>query len=421
MGEYAKRRSTINRSLADGLLPCLLDRRPHPSRTRKVNEVVRRSRWRSGWRYARRASRVCWTRASALASAVGVGVLPGLLIILDRLLDRPRSFFGRSTSALKVGFAAVWNTTLATGELRAYGNMRLEGMRRRLARLDRYLIGLRYDLQNLLMRHGAIIIGTAILGALIATFLLAPALQNVVGGYFDNERFALLRGLFASTGGALVSATAIGFSVVMIAVQLNFARMPHALFRRLSSDRKLLGAFAGTFLLAIGVSALSIVPNTSWAALALIAAVWGALLILILFLYGYRRALYLVNPAIQLRLIVEDAQKDLRLWGRRAERIALLLSSPLPKEADEPDSKYDLPRLAFFRANPLWTAKARRAVAHAVSFARRYAEQDDLAVSGRALEAVIVVNASYVAAKGKNVLPQQSHVRNPRSVRWIHQ
>ena len=73
--------------------------------------------------------------------------------------------------------------------------------------------------------------------------------------YFNPERFTLLRNLLATTGGALVGATAIGFSVVMIAVQLNFARMPHGLFRKLSSDIRLLGTFAATFLLAIGVSA----------------------------------------------------------------------------------------------------------------------------------------------------------------------
>jgi hypothetical protein len=49
----------------------------------------------------------------------------------------------------------------------------------------------------------------------------------------------------------------------------------------------------------------------------------------------------------------------------------------------------------------LWTGTARLAVAHAISFARRYAEQGDFEVSGHALQSVILINASYVAAKGK--------------------
>jgi hypothetical protein len=82
--------------------------------------------------------------------------------------------------------------------------------------------------------------------------------------------------------------------------------------------------------------------------------------------------------------------------------MAPLLNVPVRDEADHDGRpKHDLPRMAFFRANPEWTREARRAVAHAVSFARRYAEQGDPEVSGRALEAVIVINASYVTAKGK--------------------
>ena len=88
-------------------------------------------------------------------------------------------------------------------------------------------------------------------------------------------------------------------------------------------------------------------------------------------------------------------------WGRRAERLAPLLNSPVGHEDDDPRSSHSLPRLAFFRANPQWTSTARRAVAHSISFARRYAEQGDFEVSGRALESVILINTSYVAAKGK--------------------
>src|SRR5262249_3327197 len=155
-----------------------------------------------------------------------------------------------------------------------------------------------------------------------ATALITPALQTFVGPYFaTGDRLAVLRNLLATTGAALLGATAIGFSVVMIAVQLNFARIPHGLFRKLSTDFRLLGAFALTFVLAITVAALSLIPDVSWAAKALVIAVWGNILSLILFLYAYRRALKLVNPLEQLHLVVTKAQKDLHLWERRAKRM----------------------------------------------------------------------------------------------------
>jgi hypothetical protein len=329
----------------------------------------------------------------------------------------------RETTSLRSFLSAIWprnlsskaravaqqQATRAARALRAIGpaalalaRQVLKGARRRLALTDRHVIVTRYWLQSRFARHGGVATGVAIFILIIASFFLAPVLRNVVEVYFNSERFPLLRGLLATTGGALVGATAIGFSVVMIAVQLNFARMPHGLFRRLSSDLRLLGTFAGTFLLAIGVSALSLVPDASWAALALIAATLGTLLILILFFYGYRRALDLINPAVQLRIIVGNAQGDLHQWARRAQRMAPLLNLPVEREEDEDlRAQHDLARLAFFRANPLWTGTARLAVAHAISFARRYAEQGDFEVSGHALQSVILINASYVAAKGK--------------------
>jgi hypothetical protein len=281
--------------------------------------------------------------------------------------------------------------------LRVRGKKAFDGARRHLAQVDRRLIRLRYEMQSRVARRSRAIISAVMIVAPVVSFWLAPTWQDAVGAYFNPERFAVLRSLLSSTGGALVGATAIGFSVVMVAVQLNFARMPHGLFRRLTSDPRLLGAFAATFLLGIGVSALSLMPDASWVALALTAAAWGTLLILYLFLHGYWRALHLLNPAVQLGFISEDAQKDLQRWSRRAERLAPLL----PFRHDGAPPKLDLRRLAFYKANPQWTVQAKRAVAHAISFARRYAEQNDFEVSGLALRIIVAINLSYIAAKGK--------------------
>jgi hypothetical protein len=224
---------------------------------------------------------------------------------------------------------------------------------RRLALIYRRMILIRYRLETGLATLGRVAVGATLAAFIIVGFVLAHVFQTAVEAYFNPERFTLLRNLLATTGGALVGATAIGFSVVMIAVQLNFARMPHGLFRKLSSDFRLLGTFAATFLLAIGVSALSLVPDASWSALASIGATWATLLILILFFYGYQRALDLINPVVQLRLIVATAQKDLRQWARRSQRMAPLLNVPAADEANhDRHSKHDLARMAFFRANP---------------------------------------------------------------------
>lgn len=217
------------------------------------------------------------------------------------------------------------------------------------------------------------------------------------------------------TGGTLVGAAAIVSSLVMFAMQVNVERMPHGLFRRLSEDLKLLGAFAGAFILAIGVAALSVVTEQSRLAVVVLAAGWGITFILVLFLYAYRRALTLINPLQQLGIVIADARKDLRSWDQRAQRAAPLLEpKELPKATPSPhDSTHDLTRTTYFQLNAHWTQGARRAVRHAMSFARRYAEQGDYEIAGAALNIVVGINTEYVKAKGKSFFANHFFVENP--------
>jgi hypothetical protein len=207
-------------------------------------------------------------------------------------------------------------------------------VKRRIAGFELRTIRLGFLLQNRFRRRGAAIVSILFLVFISASFLAAPKFQALTAAYLAGEKFGVLRNLLASVGGALIGATAIGFSVVMIAVQLNFARMPHGLFRRLSSDVRLLGSFAATFILAIGVSALSLVPDADWSAIALICALWQTVLILVLFFYGYRRSLDLINPTVQLNLVVGTAQRDLQRWSRRARRMAPLFKTPREEDDD---------------------------------------------------------------------------------------
>src|SRR5690606_7439716 len=65
--------------------------------------------------------------------------------------------------------------------------------------------------------------------------------------------------------------------------------------------------------------------------------------------------------------------------------------------------------------NNRWTDGAKRAIRHAMSFARRYAEQGDHEVSGAALNAVIGINAAYIESKGKTFYANNPFVDNPLS------
>ena len=99
---------------------------------------------------------------------------------------------------------------------------------------------------------------------IILSFLVAPIIQKTIEPFFQpTEKFSSLQTFFTTLGGALIGATAIAFSLIMFAMQVNVERMPHGLFRKFSTDGRLLGSFTVSFLLAIFITTMSLIPNTS--------------------------------------------------------------------------------------------------------------------------------------------------------------
>jgi hypothetical protein len=246
-----------------------------------------------------------------------------------------------------------------------------------------------------------------VIAAIGASVLVLPTIGEILGplitgaGGNQSDKLAIFRSLVGTIGGALVGATAIAFSVVMLAVQINFARMPYGLFRRLSSDLRLLASFATTFFLALLVSSTALVPDRYYAEGSLV-AFWGCILSLVFFLVAYRRALSIINPIFQLSLLVQSAIGDLRWWSRRASRYKHFVTPP-----KEPGT-HEVARVVFFETHPSWLAVAKRSVAHAISFARSYSTLGDHEVSRVALQGIVQINAGYVSAKGKTFF--QTHI-----------
>ena len=251
---------------------------------------------------------------------------------------------------------------------------------RRIATLWHYTYRAQHQLWVLKLRYGHIAFYALLLLLLSESAYLSPALQNVLASYYSTEHAVEgLRGLILNVGSALIGAAAIVTSLVLFAMQVNIERMPHGLFRRLSADRKLLGAFALAFLLAIGVATLSTFVDQARLAQVVLAASWAVVFILISFMYAYRRALVLINPLQQLGILMQDTRKELRTWARRAQRAMPLLERDegANSTTSPSDSTHDLARTAFFQINNRWTDGTKRAVRHAMSFAGRYAEQGD--------------------------------------------
>ena len=289
--------------------------------------------------------------------------------------------------------------------------------RQRIATLWNYAYRVQYKLGQYRLRYGAIAISAVLLVLASASFL-SPSLQVALEAHYPTEdAVQALQRLLLNTGTALIGAAAIVTSLVLFAMQVNIERMPHGLFRRLSADRRLLGAFAVAFLLAIGVATLSTFAEQVRMAYVVLSAAWAVLLVLLLFLYAYRRALVLINPLQQLRILVQDTRNDLKIWDRRARRAMPLLEPEETETADASptDPTHDLARAAYFQIYSRWTDGAARGVRHAMSYARRYAEQGDYEVSATALTAVVAINGAYVEAKGKTFYANPPFMEDPSS------
>lgn len=226
-----------------------------------------------------------------------------------------------------------------------------------------------YFLQNLFFNvksnYGGRL-GLLFLAALIVTSaVFVPTLQIYFEPYVSEQsRLDSIRALFLTLGGALIGATAIAFSLIMFAMQVNVERMPHGLFRKFSSDVKLLGAFAATFSLAAIITGLSLIPDKSWVASASVATVWCSFLIILLFVLAYRRALALISPTMQLGLVVADTKKNFKIWDKAIKRTTPIFRENANTETEDEEvrSKYDMDRVTFFQLHPNWTTSAEQAI-----------------------------------------------------------
>lgn len=284
--------------------------------------------------------------------------------------------------------------------------------RRALVWQQLYLAGYRYLVWR--QKHGAATVAITLLALIGLSGFSVPALQELLHPIFATEAARVSLGSFLLTlGGALIGAAAIVSSLVLFAMQVNVERMPHGLFRRLSADGRLLSAFAVTFILAVVIAILSLNVDQQRVGIIAFIAFWGTAINLGLFLYGYRRALLLVNPAQQLGMVVRQTQRELRAWARRAKRAAPLLSESRKQPLTDPHaSQHDLARTAYYQINRGWTDGAQQGVRYAVSFARRYSEQGDHEVSAVAMNAIIAINATYIETKGKTFFANQLMLDN---------
>ena len=270
-----------------------------------------------------------------------------------------------------------------------------------------------YSIRAWIHRHKPKVATAASVLITAGAFAIHQPLNRVIGETLrsNNEEISSAH---LALGGSLIGAVAISFSLILFAMQINVERTPHGLFRKLSSDIRLLSAFIATFVLSISILGLSLVTDPQFATARILATGLFTLSIVLLILASYIRALSLINPVKQLQFLRYDTLNELKKWDRMATRARPLLQDDEPSVSAN-DTKKDIEKAAFFRLNPSWTTNLRKALQHCVSFSRRYSELGDHEMSSAALETLIRLNADYISLKDATFFAQNPFFDNKLS------
>lgn len=233
----------------------------------------------------------------------------------------------------------------------------------------------------------------------------------------DGKFIDTLRATALQLGSSLLGATAIVASLVLFAMQVNVERLPHGLFRRLSTDKRLLASFAVSFVASIIVACLPLITPIERVDWAIIAAILLTLVVLRLFLAAYRRSLKLINPVEQLRIVMGDASVALKHWSNQADWYTAALAPYIPDRPPNPliDSSLDARRATFMLRNDWGVGVVRRGLDHCIAANGRTASQGDYQVADAALTALVSINAAYIQAKGKTFFAQNGFIDVPFS------
>lgn len=287
--------------------------------------------------------------------------------------------------------------------------MRYGDIKRSYAAIRLNIINYRHTLQYYWFRNQGKIELFSWLVTVSLLILATKLTQPIIHSYLRNDKFVDTLGATAlQLGSSLLGATAIVASLVLFAMQINVERLPHGLFRRLSTDKKLLISFAFSFVASILIACLPLITPIKFTAWAISAAVLLTLVVLRLFLATYRRALELINPVEQLRIIMGDVTVALNTWSNQADWSIAALT---PREQDKaPDlvinSNLDMQRATFMIQNGWGGDFAIRGLGHCISMNSRTVSQGDYEVADAALNALVKINEVYVKTKGRTFFAQ---------------
>lgn len=275
--------------------------------------------------------------------------------------------------------------------------------------INYHLIRLRNFIVKYIILISAIILTFSIIMSFILEYYFHIDIESILAK--SNQIDSMLIG----TGSALIGASAIAFSLIMFSLQINIERMPHGMFFRFSRDVRIVTYFIISIIFSIVICTLPIwIEFYGNISVSLLSAFWCIAGVFIAILMAYRRSLFLVNPVMQLNLVLLDVKKDFQRWSHFAEVAGPLIAQNNDNdEASSARSQFDSARMTYFQLNRHWTQRGLQAISHAISYAQRYSEHRDYSVAKTSLDVIVAINSIYIKAKGKTFFANSLIIDNP--------
>ncbi len=223
--------------------------------------------------------------------------------------------------------------------------------------------------------------------------------QFIEKQYIKPDSIERYFNIFSTLGGALAGASLLMFSLILFAIQVNVEKLPHKIFKHVGFDHKLIYAFLISFVLATIVIILSALPDNKFMALIGIFGLYATSMIIICFIWSYKRMLYLISPTDQLDAIISDAHKYGKKWQKYAENFMLLANHFKP--SNKTPNGIDPIRQKFLVHNEYWSDELQNTVDNVAAIAKRLAESNDHQISLKALLSIYEINEAYIKVKGK--------------------
>ncbi len=257
---------------------------------------------------------------------------------------------------------------------------------------------------DLIFKNLNIILFISFASLFLLSFIAIFHYNSFITPYFQaNNNFENLKPIILTIAGALFGSSAIGFSLIMFAMQTNFEKIPFALFKKFSQDFKLLAYFGTTFFINVLVISSFFILDPNYASFVFLTNIWCIFFVFLFIFLAYKRAILLISPVEQLKIILQETKSFFKIVSKKIEMLRPLLqvNKQACNKTNENSDSVDQEKMIYFGLNLNWANQPKDSISYCFSFCNRYSEIGDYQIAREAFGVILDINKAYIEIRGK--------------------